>query len=422
MMDHLFFHDRNLHEALQARTDKLRATISDMSAERLNGATDDELVEHFASEYRIEPLTILTNQAVAEHHETKVDVSHDTFHRCIPAASGPVLVKGDQITIRIPFTGEPELFKLKPTSFSLSSPPKGRLIHNGDLGGTIAMTLTLPSDTNDAGHFNTWIEQQLDILQRYATWIRNDLQRFNQQLQQTARKAVENRRQALEKQGSLLRKLAIPLKPRSDAPSPTPIPMPKKIVKPLPPPQKVEQEYEISEADYEYILKIIRQESRSFESTPGTFAKFQEEELRDVVLAHLNGHFDGNASGERFRKKGRTDICIEYDNRAAFVAECKLWHGRKALIAAVDQLLSYLTWRDTRTALIAWNITTKEFSKLQSEMPGVLQSHPQFNRMLNAGNSGEWRAAFRAEGDDGREVLVHVFLVNLNVSPPNAKA
>ena len=93
------------------------------------------------------------------------------------------------------------------------------------------------------------------------------------------------------------------------------------------------------------------------------------------MLAHLNGHFEGAAAGERFRKKGKTDICIEHDNRAAFVAECKLWKGQKALLAAIDQLLSYLTWRDTRTALIVWNIANKDFSKLQGEMPGLLQTH-----------------------------------------------
>ena len=214
----------------------------------------------------------------------------------------------------------------------------------------------------------------------------------------------------------LLKKLVIPLKPREDAPSPTPIPMPKKIIKPLPPARKVEQEYGISDADYEYILRIIRQESRSFESTPATFAKLDEEELRDIVLAHLNGHFNGDAAGERFRKKGKTDICIEYDNRAAFVAECKLWKGPKALSDAINQLLSYLTWRDIRTALIFWNINNKNFSKLQAEVPKQLQQHSRYIRKANAGYAGEWRVIYRSISDDRREVLVHVFLVDLNIS------
>ena len=37
--------------------------------------------------------------------------------------------------------------------------------------------------------------------------------------------------------------------------------------------------------------------------------------------------FDGRAVGEAFRHKGKTDICVEHENRAAFVAECKMWTG-----------------------------------------------------------------------------------------------
>jgi hypothetical protein len=419
MNDPLFHGNGDLYGVLRAHTEKMKLAIGEISAERVNGAIDEELVDHFVSEYRIETLTIHADHAEAEHRETKIDVSHDRL-RFMHSGRGPVMVKGDEVTIHVPFTGEPVLFKFTPSTYNVN-PPRGRVIPKGELAGTATITLALPSDANDADRFNAWIKEQLRGLQEYADWIRNDVTGFNQQLPQHARSAVQARRQQLERQGALLQKLAIPLRPREGAPSPTPIPMPKKIVKPLPPARKVEQEYGISEADYEYILKIIRQESRSFESTPATFAKLCEEELRDIVLAHLNGHFNGDATGERFRKKGKTDICIEHDNRAAFVAECKLWKGPKALNEAVDQLLGYLTWRDTRTALIIWNIQNKDFTKLQGDMPNQLRGHGRYLRTMDAGHAGEWRAVFRSESDDNREVLVHVFLVDLNVSGRAAK-
>ena len=58
----------------------------------------------------------------------------------------------------------------------------------------------------------------------------------------------------------------------------------------------------------------------------------------------------GDASGERFRRKGKTDICVEVANRAAFVGECKTWGGPKVANDAIDQLLGYLTWRDCHAA------------------------------------------------------------------------
>lgn len=80
----------------------------------------------------------------------------------------------------------------------------------------------------------------------------------------------------------------------------------------------------------------------------------QEEDLRNTLLAMLNATYKGNATGETFRRKGKTDICIEMENRAAFVAECKIWKGAKALTNAVRQLNGYLTWRDCKTALIVF--------------------------------------------------------------------
>lgn len=414
MADLLFYNDRriDLSDVLRAQQQKMESVIADTAPERMNGATDNELVQHFVSEYTIEPLTIHADRAEARHNETKVDVSHDRVNRFIPDGRGPVMVKGDQITVEVPFTGDSELFKYTPSTRNFN-PPRGRVSRNGELAGTVTMSLALPSDTNDAGRFNTWIKEQLEGLQQYATWIQNDVTQYNGQLEQHARNAVQARRKQLEKQGSLLQKLSIPLRPRTDAPSPTPIPMPKKVIKPLPPARKVEQEYGIGEADYEYILKIIRQESRSFESTPGAFRKLDEEELRDIVLAHLNGHFEGGATGERFRKKGKTDICIEHENRAAFVAECKLWKGPKAFGEAINQLLGYLTWRDTRTALIIWNKDVKDFAKLQGDLPGHISAHDRFVQAVDAGQPGEWRAVFRSESDDDREIVVQVFLVDL---------
>ncbi len=415
-MDRLLFWnaaDKTLWDILRDKKEGMKSDIAGTPAERMNGATDEELIEHFASRYGVEPLRMLVEEVVGEHHETSVDVSHDNFRRFIRDPSRPVMVAGESITIHVPFTGDPDLFRYKPSTHSLDG-PRGRVHKGGAQGGTVSMSLSLPCDALGDDQFDQWIKAQLDSLKRYETWVGDDAKRFNIELRQCARQAVEDRRRRLEKQGELLRKISIPIRPRDDAPSPTPIAMPKKVVKPLPRARPVEQEYGISNDDYEYILKIIRQESRSFESMPATFAGLGEEALRDVVLAHLNGHFKGAASGERFRKHGKTDICIEHENRAAFVAECKLWKGQKALHEAVGQLLGYLTWRDTRAALILWNKTVKDFAKLQADLASHLESHPKFVRRMESGHAGEWRVVMRSDTDEGREVVIHVFLVDLS--------
>ena len=90
----------------------------------------------------------------------------------------------------------------------------------------------------------------------------------------------------------------------------------------------------------------------AMERTPSVASGKDEEELRDQILVQLNGTFEGGATGETFVQKGKTDILVKDGERHIFVGECKWWSGAKACGDAIDQLLSYLPWRDEKAALI----------------------------------------------------------------------
>jgi hypothetical protein len=65
--------------------------------------------------------------------------------------------------------------------------------------------------------------------------------------------------------------------------------------------------------------------------------------------------FSGSATGETFNFQGKTDILIQVEGKKIFIAECKFWKGEKSFLATLDQLLSYLSWRDTKAAVIMFN-------------------------------------------------------------------
>jgi hypothetical protein len=77
-----------------------------------------------------------------------------------------------------------------------------------------------------------------------------------------------------------------------------------------------------------------------------SFATLDEESIRNHILLQLNGHYDGAATGETFNSNGKTDILIRMEDIHIFIRLCKFWHGPKAFEEAIDQLPSYLTWRD----------------------------------------------------------------------------
>lgn len=129
----------------------------------------------------------------------------------------------------------------------------------------------------------------------------------------------------------------------------------------------------------------------------------------------MNGHYQGGASGETFRRAGKTDIRIEDQDRAAFVAECKIWRGAKELTEAVDQLLRYLTWRDCKAAIVIFNKNNAKFTELLDKVPEIIRSHARFKKELGQKGDGEWRFVLFSADDELRQVIVNVFIFNIYV-------
>ena len=261
------------------------------------------------------------------------------------------------------------------------------------------------------------------MLREYVDRAHNQVAAYNQSLEPLVLQAVTDRRTRLGKHAGIADLLDIPLATKDGTPSiaPVRIEMRQLPALPVPPKTGLAPEPGINVETYERILHFIRHQGRTFERTPGTYALHDEEGLRNIILAQLNGHFEGAAISEVFRGSGKTDLCIEADSRAAFVGECKLWTGPASLAGALDQLLGYLTWRDSKASVIVFNTRNREFSKILATIPNALRGHGLFVRDLLCQETGEWRVLMRSEEDEGRRVTVHVFLFDLYQTPDAGK-
>jgi hypothetical protein len=106
---------------------------------------------------------------------------------------------------------------------------------------------------------------------------------------------------------------------------------------------------------YQDILTTINNVGKAIEKKPNIYKEKDEPALRDILLLFLETRYEGTtATGETFNKSGKTDILLKYANTGEnlFVGECKIWRGKNDFFNAIDQLLGYLTLRDTKTALI----------------------------------------------------------------------
>lgn len=130
-------------------------------------------------------------------------------------------------------------------------------------------------------------------------------------------------------------------------------------------------------------------------------------------MSQLNAVYEGEAKGETFNKSGKTDILISEGDRSAFIAECKIWRGQKSFSEAIDQLLSYLTWRDCKTALIVFNKNNKNFSQILESVDSTVSAHPNFLSKVSQADENEWLYKMRAKDDDTRPIKMNVIFFNI---------
>ena len=85
------------------------------------------------------------------------------------------------------------------------------------------------------------------------------------------------------------------------------------------------------------------------------------------------------------------------------------------LTATIDQLLGYLSWRDSKAAILLFN-RNKDFSKVLGAIPDVVRAHPNFQKdEAKRGETG-FRYAFRHK-DDAAKTL-HLTIIAFDIPRP----
>jgi hypothetical protein len=404
--DNKLFHERELSDILREQLSNAQKEVDKITKRYFQSNSDDQIIQHIYSKMEILPLEIQPEAGeITEPQETKIkdlNVFHDV-----------VVVKGVGLEYSLPYHGNLDLWRYRPSTYNFN-PPCGYVYPDrlNDLIGIIKIKFFYPDSEFKPENVKAEIDKAIERISEYLAWSKKDVLIHDQQILVEIERLVKQRSDRLGGIQATIEALEIPIKRREGVPEMTQLPIKRKIITPLAGKQKSDPEYGISSEVYGQILKVIRHEGATFERTPSTFAVHNEEELRDILLAHLNGHFEGRAAGEAFRKKGKTDISIEFNNRAAFVAECKIWSGDKKILEAVDQLLGYLTWRDVKTALIIFNKDVAGFTNIQEKLPEIFKTYANF---VGIGDSipGEWRLRVQSADDEKRIIEVHVFLFNL---------
>jgi hypothetical protein len=79
---------------------------------------------------------------------------------------------------------------------------------------------------------------------------------------------------------------------------------------------------------------------------------------------------------------------------------------------AIEQLLSYLTWRDTKTAIIIFN-RNKGLAAVLSSVQDTMNAHPQRKHGPKIEGETRFRYVFGNASDASREVIVTVLVFDV---------
>jgi hypothetical protein len=183
----LLFGAGDLSAVLRAQVEKMTQAIRAHDAARTQNTDLDTLVAEFVRIAYVEPLELEESGITSDQRPTKVDVSH----RFEYAWGGPgrLEIDGIEVTLHVPFHGDPSLLRLRPSHFTFNAP------HGIIRGREVVLPQSGPPQ--DAQRIKTDLDRALESLKQHANWSRGDVQSHNVSLAAIARTALESRRATL---------------------------------------------------------------------------------------------------------------------------------------------------------------------------------------------------------------------------------
>ncbi len=364
----------------------------------------EELIKYYVELYSFDQITLKKDEIY------QLEVEEITIQRRNHDIFNDIRNKAPRFTIVIPFEGNGDLLLYQPS-----------LIIGVKINGTVINNeIHLYFINRESGSFEGEVNRIIKCVDDYINAMNQDIKGFNNSLEDFVRSELNQRKSKLRAIERQAQNLGYPIKRRREPPTSFQVPLKRKEIKLVPP--KISTEIKppapsISIDIYESILEVCSSMSLVMERNPRSFRDLEEETIRDFFLLVLNAFFEGEATGETFNKKGKTDILIRHENANIFIAECKVWAGPKVLHDAITQLLGYCTWRDTKTAIFFFNKNVKIstiLKKLEEEVKKnqyYIRGNPVINKNLQ--RKGVYSYIFALPEDEEIKVNLSILVFDI---------
>ena len=403
------FSKGRISEVFERAYSSIKSRVERETEDYILNTNETNYVEYLENEFLLELPELHFDDVSADSYEDDVPV--EFFPRMMYRFTEGTTYKKEIIQYFIPCSGDISLLAYSPASI-ISLGGSGDFNISGN-----SIVVDIIDFSNDPKEISRSYENELQgIRSRYQN-LRKDITEFNNSLKSFIQTLFSQRKEKILGKNQLLSSLGVPLKKKQNVPSTFAVPKPqlreKIVVKPVVRERGFKPEPTLDIENYRKILRIINDVGKNFERMPSVYQNKGEEDLRDHILMTLDPNFEfGSASGETFNRTGKTDIQLRHDSSVVFIAECKFWSGSKNYLATIDQLLSYLTWRDNKASVIVF-VRQKDFSAILAKVQFETQNHSNFLSVLQNTDETWFNYRFHLNGDRNRELLLAVQVYNI---------
>lgn len=407
--------DKTYSEYYQQLFDELKLKIMSEKDDLIITTETDDLVKYYYSKNSLHPINF--------NSETEETIEHKKYIKTIPANqrewayqyNGDLKIECEKIVIKLPIIPNntiPQVLQNRTQSISLSGGPEFTIN-----GNKLIMEIEIKGygiNLNDE-QITKSINGKISSIKDFINKKNNEINQENEKLKKSLAIFIKERKDKLDSDKNRLENLVklvkIPLERKDDDLVRKIRIEEKPFVKKIKP-NPTTEDYQLNRDKVIDIIKLLSNQCLQFEKTPRTYEKFAEENLRDLLLANLNSIFEGKATGETFNNKGKTDIYLNIDKGNILICECKFYGGEKLYHKTIEQIISYLSWRQNYGIIINF-CKKKNFSNVLKEAESIISSHSSYDSGLQRLYQSHFLSKHVLTSDDYKYVEIHHLYFNL---------
>jgi hypothetical protein len=365
-----------MHEVQQMCSEAAVRAVEYLSEEQLTSFSVEELTDDILAD-KVPPLIHLD---VANHgfstNVVRLPARHG-FSSMHLASGGLPSNEYLEVRLHVPYMGTQQSFRYRPLTVP-GQPPEAALADG-------VVTLAIPAPEMDVPVVEQRLLKEERNLVAWVAAVNADLQAVERQVRSLVVSRLQQRQALLTRRGQLAAAMTIPVwQVECSRALPIPVQRTTAAVTRKPPRAGRSPEWELADPVYEQVIRTVTSFGHALERRPTSALQLIPNEgmLRDWLLFLLNANYEGPGGGEIFvggeteNGKGKTDILLRHEGANAFIGECKFWDGQAKFDDAIDQLLGYTVWRDSKAAIVLF-ITQRNPTRIIDTAGGRLAGHAQ---------------------------------------------